>query len=118
MLQNETVAYTVALSVDTVTLHHSNACNTRALCNETLVLEVLDEQAPAVFCLESFNALALYYEEVLNMPGAGGSPEPKSSNAHSPPALHRQPAPSAADAAGAAGADPPPLVAWEQAADE
>ena len=51
-----------------VTLFHSDACNTKALCNESMILEVLEAEEPAVFRQELFNTLVHYYEEILGLP--------------------------------------------------
>jgi hypothetical protein len=44
-----------------------------------MILEVLEEEEPAVpvFSQELFNTLSHYFEEILGMAGAGGSPKPK-----------------------------------------
>ena len=54
-------------------MFHSDACNAKALCNESMTLKVLEAEEPAVFCQELFDTLVHYYEEI-----AGGRPKPKS----------------------------------------
>jgi hypothetical protein len=49
---------------------------TRALQNETMILEVLEAQEPAVFRQQLFSTLTTYYEEIQSMSGAG-RPKPK-----------------------------------------
>ncbi len=58
-------------------MFHSDACNTRALRNEIIVLEVLEAKEPAIFRQELFTTLVHYYEEILGLHGAGGRPKPK-----------------------------------------
>ena len=48
-----------------------------ALCNESMILEVLEAEEPVVFRQELFNTLVHYYEEILGLPGAGGRPKPQ-----------------------------------------
>jgi hypothetical protein len=63
---------------------HSDACNERALCNEIMILEVLEAKEPAVFRQELFTTLVHrdsgYYEEIQGQHGApaAGRPKPKS----------------------------------------
>ena len=45
--------------------------------NETMILEVLEAQEPAVFRQQLFSTLTTYYEEIQSMSGAGGRPKPK-----------------------------------------
>ncbi len=59
-------------------MFHSDACNTKALSNESMILEVLEAEEPAVFQQELFNTLVHYYKEILGLPGAGGRPRPQS----------------------------------------
>ena len=51
-------------------MFHSDACNAKALCNESMILEV--------FRQELFNTLVHYYEEILGLHGASGRPKLKS----------------------------------------
>jgi hypothetical protein len=74
----KTIGYIHGLICDCITDLPSEACNARALRNETKVLEVLEAQEPAVFRHELFNTLLHFYEEVQSIPGAGGRPKPKS----------------------------------------
>ncbi len=74
----KTNGYIHRLSFNCIADLPSDACNTRALRNETMILEVLEEQEPAVFRQELFNTLLYYYEVVQSIPGAGGRPKPKS----------------------------------------
>ncbi len=73
----KTIAYIHGLIFDSNTLFQTNPCNARALRNETMILEVLEEEEPAVFSQELFNTLSHYYEEILGMAGAGGRTKPK-----------------------------------------
>ena len=74
----KTIGYIHGLICDSITLFHSDACNAKALRNESMILEVLEAEEPAVFRQELFNTLVHYYEEILGMPGAGGRPKPQS----------------------------------------
>ncbi len=89
------IGYIHGLIFDSITLFHSDACNTKEL----------------------FNTLVHYYEEILGLPGAGGRPRPQSFKRMMRSAQPR----AAAAAAAAAGGDsaeevadelpaPPPLV--------
>ena len=51
-------------------MFHSDACNAKALHNESMImiLEVLKAEEPAVFRQELFNMLVHYYEEILGLP--------------------------------------------------
>ena len=69
---------TSTVSFATPPLCHSDACNTQALRNESMILEVLEAEEPAVFRQELFNTLVHYYEEIQGLHGAGGRPKPKS----------------------------------------
>ncbi len=71
----KTIAYIHGLICDSITLFHSDACNARALRNVIMILEVLEEQEPAVFRQDT---LVHYYEEIQGMHGAAGRPRPKS----------------------------------------
>ena len=73
----KTIGYIHGLICDTITLFHSDACNAKALHNESMILEVLEAKEPAVFRQQLFNTLVHYYEEILGMPGAGGRPKPQ-----------------------------------------
>ena len=72
------IGYIHSLICDSITLFHTDACNTQALRNESMILEVLEAEEPAVFRQELFNTLEHYYEEILGLPGAGGRPKPQS----------------------------------------
>ncbi len=74
----KTLAYIHGLICDSVTLFHSDACNARALCNEIMILEVLEAEEPAVFRQELFTTLVHYYQEIQGLHGAAGRPKPKS----------------------------------------
>ena len=72
------IGYIHGLICDSITLFHSDACNTKALRNESMLLEVLEAEEPAVFRQELFDTLVHFYEEILGLPGAGGRPKPQS----------------------------------------
>ena len=72
------IGYIHCLICDSITLFHSNACNAKALCNESMILEVLEAEDPAVFRQELFDTLVHFYEEILGLPGAGERPKPQS----------------------------------------
>jgi hypothetical protein len=106
----KTIGYIHGLICDTITLFHSDACNAKALCNESMILEVLEAKEPAVFRQQLFNTLVHYYKEILCMPGAGGRPKPQSFK-HKMKDDQPQPAAPAAAAEGdsaEAAADGPP----------
>ena len=71
------IGYIHGLICDSITLFHTDACNAQALRNESMILEVLEAEEPAVFRQELFNTLEHYYEEILGLPGAGGRPAPE-----------------------------------------
>lgn len=73
----KTIGYIHAIVTDCIPRLPSDACNQRALRNETMILEVLEAQEPAVFRQQLFNTLTTYYEEIQSMSGAGGRPKPK-----------------------------------------
>ena len=73
----KTIGYIHAIVTDCITRLPSDACNQSALRNETMILEVLEAQEPAVFRQQLFNTLTTYYEEIQSMSGAGGRPKPK-----------------------------------------
>ena len=108
----KTIGYIHGLIVDSITLFPTNACNARALRNELMILEVLDEQEPKVFREELFNTLRFYFEEIQGMPGAGGRPEPK----HFTRKM-RKPGQDAVGDGGSVGIDPQPPAAAAAAAD-
>jgi hypothetical protein len=66
------------------TLFQTDSCNARAIRNETMILEVLEEEDPAVFSQELFNTLSHYFEEILGMAGAGGRPKLKNFTVFTP----------------------------------
>ena len=106
----KTIGYIHGLICDTITLFHSDACNAKALCNESMILEVLEAEEPAVFRQELFNTLVHYYEEILGMPGARGRPKPQSFKRKMKRALAAAAASdSAEDAADGPPAPPPPV---------
>ncbi len=74
----KTIGYIHSLICDSITVFQSDACNTQALCNEGMILEVLEAEGPAVSSQELFNMLEHYYEVILGLPSAGGRPKPKS----------------------------------------
>ena len=73
----KTIGYIHAIVTDCIPRLPSDACNQSALRNETMILEVLEAQEPAVFRQQLFNTLTTYYEEIQSMSGAGGRPKPK-----------------------------------------
>ena len=73
----KTIGYIHAIVTDCIPRLPSDACNQRALRNETMILEVLEAQEPAVFRQQLFSTLTKYYEEIQSMSGAGGRPKPK-----------------------------------------
>ena len=123
------IGYIHGLICDSITLFHFYACNTKALSNESMILEVLEAEEPAVFRQELFNTLVHYYEEILGLPGAGGRPKPQSfkrkmksaqsraaapaetaDGDHTEDAAHGPPAPPPPEEGGG-GAEPPPAEA-------
>ena len=66
----KTIGYIHCLICNSITLFHSNTCNTQApgLCNESMILVVLEAKEPAVFRQELFDTLVHYYEEILGLP--------------------------------------------------
>ena len=60
----KTIGYIHAIVTDCITRLPTDACTQRALRNEVMILEVLEEQEPAVFRQELFTTLTTYYEEV------------------------------------------------------
>ena len=112
----KTIGYIHGLICDTITLFHSDACNAKALRDESMILEVLEAEEPAVFRQELFNTLLHYYEEILGMPGAGGRPKPqsfkhkmKSAQSRAAAAAAAAGSDSAEDAADGPPAPPPPV---------
>ena len=73
----KTIGYIHGLICDSITLFHSDACNAKALRNESMILEVLEAEEQAVFLQELFDTLVHYYEEILGLPGAGGRHKPQ-----------------------------------------
>ncbi len=102
------IGYIHGLICDFITLFHSDACNTKAFSNESMILEVLKAEEPAVFRQELFNTLVHYCEEILGLPGAGGRPRPQSFKRKMKSAQQR-----AGAAAAAAGGDSAEDVADE-----
>ena len=86
-----------------------------ALLNESMILEVLEADEPAVFRQELFKKLEHYYDEIMGLPGAGGRPKPQSFKRKMKSAQTRAAAPAAAggdsaeDAAVGPPAPPPPV---------
>jgi hypothetical protein len=72
MITFKTVSYIHALIIDTVTLNNSESPYARALRNEQMVTQELDEMDPHKFRSESVKYLADYYEKVRDMEGAEG----------------------------------------------
>jgi hypothetical protein len=73
----KTIGYIHAIVTDCIPRLPSDACNQHTLRNETMILEVLEAQEPAVFRQQLFSTLTTYYEEIQSMSGAGGRPKPK-----------------------------------------
>ena len=73
----KTIGYIHAIVTDCIPRLPSDTCNQHALRNETMILEVLEAQEPAVFRQQLFSTLTTYYEEIQSMSGAGGRPKPK-----------------------------------------
>ncbi len=71
------IVYIHSLVLDSNTWFQANSCNARAIRNETMILEALEEEELAVFSQELFNTLLHFYEEILGMAEAGGRPKPK-----------------------------------------
>ncbi len=70
MIASKTVGYIHALIIDTVTLNNSESPYARALRNEQMVTQELDEMDPHKFRSELVKCLADYYENVRDMEGA------------------------------------------------
>ena len=103
------VTSTVSFATPSLCIH-SDACNTKALRNESMILEVLVAEEPAVFRQELFNTLEHYYEEILGLPCAGGRHKPQSFKRKMKSAQPRAAAAAAAggDSAEDAVDEPPP----------
>ena len=95
LVSKHTVGYIHALMIDTVTLLACDPPRARALRNERMIVEVLDE-CTDVFRTELRDCLVDYYEQILKMDGAGGIPR-------STPFKRKFKSVSAASAASAAG---------------
>ena len=65
-----TVAYIHALVIDTVSLHHSETPNQRALRTEQLIIDEHREVNPALWRAEILDCLTGYFEGILKMEGA------------------------------------------------
>jgi hypothetical protein len=65
-----TVAYIHALVINTVSMHHSDSPNARALRNETMVRQELQNMTPVAFRNELRSCFVSYYEGILKMDGA------------------------------------------------
>ena len=76
----KTIGYIHGLICDSITLFHSDACNAKALRNESIILEVLVAEEPAVFRQELFDTLVHYYEEILACPAPEDAPSPRASS--------------------------------------
>jgi hypothetical protein len=72
----KTIGYIHRLICDSITDLASDTCNARALRNESMILEVLEQEELAVFRQDLFTTLKHYFEVIQSMPGAGGLPEP------------------------------------------
>ncbi len=72
-----TIAYIHALIVDSISLHPSPPLRDRALLNETMVLDVLNEMSPQVFREELFTVLNQYHVQILKTASASGRPGAK-----------------------------------------
>ena len=66
------VAYIHALVIDTVSLHHSDTPNQRALRTEQLIIDEHREVDPALWRAEILDCLTGYFEGILKMEGASG----------------------------------------------
>jgi hypothetical protein len=64
MITSKTVGYIHALIIDTVTRNNSESPYARALRNEQMVTQELDEMDPHKFRFELVKCLAGYYENV------------------------------------------------------
>ena len=114
------VTSTVSFATPSLCIH-SDACNTKALRNESMILEVLEAEDPAVFRQELFDTLVHFYEEILGLLGAGGRPKPQSFKHKMKSAQPRAAAAavaggvSAEDAADEPPAPPPPVEGGDEA---
>ncbi len=72
LLSIRTVAYIHALVIDTVSLHHSDTPNQRALRTEQLIIDEHGELDPALWRAEILDCLTGYFEGILKMEGASG----------------------------------------------
>jgi hypothetical protein len=101
----KTVAYIHTLIVDSISVHPSDAFNTRALDKENTVLAVVNEMSLAAFREELFSVLNKYFVDIVKSAGASGRP------AHKTFRLSIGAAPGSGDAAGAAPAAAPTAAA-------
>ena len=74
LVSPRTVGYIHALIIDTVSLHHSDSPNCRALRTEIMVRDELQKSDPAVLRTELMTCFTSYYEGILKMEGASGLP--------------------------------------------
>ena len=104
------IGYIHSLICDSITLFHADACNAKALRNESMILEVLEAEEPAVFRQKLFDTLVHYYEEIQGLHGAGGRTKPKSFRRKMKSAQSRAAAAAVAggDSAEDAAEEPPP----------
>jgi hypothetical protein len=72
-----TIAYIHALIVDSITLHPSTTLRERALLNENMVLDVLNEMSPQAFREDLFTVLNQYHVQILKTASASGRPGAK-----------------------------------------
>ena len=72
-----TIACIHALIVDIISLHPSPPLRERALLNETMVLDVLNEMSPQAFREELFTVLNQYHVQILKTASASGRPGTK-----------------------------------------
>jgi hypothetical protein len=72
LLTFRTVAYIHALVIDTVSLHHSNTLNQRALRTEQLIIDEHGGVDPALWRAKILDCLTGYLEGILKMEGASG----------------------------------------------
>jgi hypothetical protein len=72
-----TIAYIYALIVDSITLHPFPPLRERALLNENMVLDVLNEMSPQEFREELFTVLNQYHVDILKTASASGRPGAK-----------------------------------------
>ncbi len=75
-----TIGYIHSIIVDSITLFNSDGCNTRALSNENMILEVLNKKDKAVFRKESAPSPNTT-KRSFQCPALGDGPSPSTSTA-------------------------------------